>query len=152
MKKRKNPIKEHPRALRLDPAFTPLPVDKGDECFVNGIFEFNVTRMLAFIRANPDKFPVEKVEVQPLRSCLAERLDEKTIQGADVSIPIVLVEISPGYFNVIDGNHRVEKAGREGLKTIAAWRVRAEQHLVFLTSVRAYEAYVNYWNVKLLEL
>ena len=46
----------------------------------------------------------------------------------------------------------LEKAGRDGLKTIPARRIGAEQHLAFLTSVRAYEAYVRYWNAKLAEL
>ena len=87
-----------------------------------------------------------------VRGYSPEILDEKTIQRTDLSRPIILAEISPGRFNVIDGNHRVEKAGRERLKTIPAHRVCAEDHLAFLTSVRAFEAYVEYWNSKLAEL
>ena len=136
----------------MDKAFAPLPVDDGDEMFLNGIFEFNVTKMLVFIEANPNKFPVEEIEVERFRTFSPERLDEKTIRQADMSKPVLLAEISPERFNVIDGNHRVEKAGREGLKTIAARRIGPEQHLAFLTSVRAYEAYVRYWNAKLAEL
>jgi hypothetical protein len=78
-------------------------------------------------------------------------LDEETIRRVDLLAPIILAEISPGRFNVIDGNHRVERAGRERLRTIAARRVSAEQHLSFLTSVKAYEAYVAYWNSKIEE-
>ena len=136
----------------MDKAFAPLPIDESDELFRNGIFEFNVTKMLAFIEANPDKFHVEEIEVKRLRTFSPETLDEKTIRQTDLSKPILLAEISPERFNVIDGNHRVEKAGREGLKTIAARRIGPEQHLAFLTSVRAYEAYVRYWNAKLAEL
>ncbi|MDO8803979.1 MAG: ParB/Srx family N-terminal domain-containing protein [Elusimicrobiota bacterium] len=66
-----------------------------------------------------------------------------------MSKPILLAEISPGRFNVIDGNHRVERAAREGLKTIAARRIAAEHHIVFLTSLRSYLAYIEYWNSKL---
>jgi hypothetical protein len=153
MKKlRQNSIGKSPRRLKVDKAFTPLPVDDGDELFPNGIFEFNVTKMLTFIGLNPDKFPVEQVEVKALLSCSPEQLDEKTIRRADLSAPIILAEISPGRFNVIDGNHRVERAGREGLKTIGARRISPEQHLAFLTSVRAYETYVGYWNGKLADL
>jgi hypothetical protein len=151
-RRRQSSAGQHPRRLKPDKVFTPLPVDEGDELFPNGIFEFNVTKMLDFIEANPDKFPIEKMEVEPLRSHLPKVLDEETIQRADVLKPVVLAEISPGCFNVIDGNHRVEKAGRKGLKTIAACRIRAEQHPAFLTSVRAYEAYVQYWNSKLAAL
>lgn len=151
-KRRQGPAEEHPRQLKFDKAFTPLPVEGGEELYPNGIFEFNVTKMLAFIGANPDGFPVEDAEVEPLRGYSTEVLDEETIQRADLSKPIILAEISPGRFNVIDGNHRVEKAGREGLKTIPALRIGAEQHLAFLTSVRAYEAYVRYWNSKIAEI
>jgi hypothetical protein len=151
-KRRQGPAGERLRQLKLDKAFTPLPVDDGDELFPNGIFEFNVTKMLAFIEANPDRFPVANTEVQPLRGFSREILNEEAIQRADLSKPIILAEISPGRFNVIDGNHRVEKAGREGRKTIPSLRIGAEQHLAFLTSVRAFEAYVKYWNSKIAEI
>ena len=153
MKKRQQgPAAERSRRLKLGKTFAPLPVDDGDELYLNGIFEFNVTKMRAFINANPDRFPVEHAEVEPLRGFSPERLDEETINRADLSRPIILAEISPGRFNVIDGNHRVEKASRDGRKTMSAFRVGAEQHLAFLTSVRACEAYVNYWDSKLDDL
>lgn len=148
-KRRQGSAGERPRQLKLDKAFTPLPVDDGDELFPNGIFEFNVTKMLVFIEANPDKFPVANTEVEPLRGFSREILNEETIQRADLSKPIILAEISPGRFNVIDGNHRVEKAGREGRATIPALRIGAEQHLAFLTSVRAFQAFIKYWNSKI---
>ena len=143
---------QHRRRLKPDKAFEPLPVEEDDELFSNGIFEFNVTKMLAFIEANPDKFPVEEADIQGLRAFSPDTLDEQTIRHADMSKPVLLAEISPGCFNVIDGNHRVEKAGRKGFKTIAARRIGAEQHPAFLTSVRAYETYIQYWNSKLAAL
>lgn len=150
--RRKSSSKQHPRQLKLDKAFTAISVDEDDELFPNGIFEFNVTKMLAFVETNADKFSIETIEVEPLRGYSSETLDENTIRRADVTKPILLAEISPGRFNVIDGNHRVERAGRDGLKTVPGRRIGAEQHLSFLTSVRAYEAYVGYWNSKLNEL
>ena len=135
--------------LKLDKNFKPFSVDKGDEIFANGIFEFNVTKLSALIRANPKKFPIERIDVKTLANGIPEHLDESAIQAADVSKPIILVEISPGHFSVIDGNHRLEKARREGLKRIAVYRVTATQHSYFLISVRAYEAYIQYWNSKI---
>lgn len=149
--RRQGSARLHPRRLELDKAFAPLPSDEDDELFPNGIFVFNVTKMLAFIEANSSRFPVEEVEVESLRGYSTDHLDEKTVQDADLSQPIILAEVSPGRFNVIDGNHRVERAGRDGLKTIPARRIGAEQHIAFLTSVRAYQAYVEYWNSKLAE-
>ena len=56
-------------------------------------------------------------------------------------MPIILAEISPGKYNVIDGNHRIEKAYRLGTERIPAYILTARQHLRFLTTVKAYHAY-----------
>jgi hypothetical protein len=137
------------KKLKFHTDFTPLPVSEGDELFPNGIFEFNVTKLLAFIRDHPSHFPVEEIDIESLGAAFGrERLDEEAINTANVKNPIVLAEISPNRFNVIDGNHRVEKARREGMKYIPGYRVHAHQHTAFLTSVKAYETYVKYWNSK----
>ena len=52
-------------------------------------------------------------------------------------------------YNVIDGNHRLERAFRDGVEQIAAYRVKAEDHLSFLTTDKGYKAYIDYWNSKI---
>ena len=135
--------------MRLDKRFQPVPVDAGDELFPNGIFEFNITKLLQHIKSSPHSFPVETVSLAALQVWSSTDLDEATIQNADVSLPIVLAEISPGRFNVIDGNHRLERARRDGAENVPAYRLSPGQHHRFLTSARAYEEYVAYWNSKL---
>jgi hypothetical protein len=49
---------------------------------------------------------------------------------------------------MVGGNHRLAKARREAVRTILARRIRCPQHVSFLTSMAAYEAYVEYWNSK----
>ena len=115
----------------------------------NGIFKFNITKLLTFIQSKPDVFSVENVLVSDVRLCVSSKLNEVTIQTAIISNPIILAEISPGRFNVIDGNHRLEKAYRDKMTTLPAYRVLAEHHIAFLSSVNAYEKYVEYWNEKL---
>ena len=61
---------------------------------------------------------------------------------------MILAEISPSRYNLIDGNHRVARARREGLPSILAYRIHCPEHVAFLTSVLAYEKYVEYWNSK----
>lgn len=61
------------RKLKVDRKFNPPPRDDGDKFFPNGIFEFNVTKLLAFINANVEKFPVEMVEVEPLVNLVPEK-------------------------------------------------------------------------------
>jgi hypothetical protein len=52
-----------PRQLTTDPHFTPCPAHEGDELFPNGIFEFNITAMLAFLQEHPDAVPLVDVSV-----------------------------------------------------------------------------------------
>jgi hypothetical protein len=140
------------RTLKLNKAFAPLPRRDDDEFYPNGIFEFNVTRILAFIEENHEKFPVEMVSVDSLYHYSPDHLDEETIKSANLKNPILLAEISPGRFNVIDGNHRVERAKRDGVAQLPARRVSPEHHVPFLTTVRGYQAYIGYWNEKLDQL
>lgn len=142
---------DHPTSAKLvlDKSFQPCPAEVGDELFPNGIFEFNITRLLAFVEAHVERFPIERVGIDDIPNYGAERLDEETIWTADLSRPILLAEISLGRFNLIDGHHRVAKARREGVRTLPAHRVACPFHVRFLTSTHAYERYVEYWNGKL---
>jgi hypothetical protein len=135
--------------LRLEKAFQPCPVGPGDEVYPNGIFEFNITRLLAFVQEHVDLFPVERVELSDLPDYgESPNLNDEVIRLADLSRPIVLAEISPGNYNVIDGNHRLAKARREGVAALPAYRLPCPTHVAFLTSAFAYEKYVEYWNDK----
>ena len=129
-------------------SFAPPMTEDGDEFFPNGIFVFNITKLLAFIKASPDAFPVELAEIKGLKPFHSGNLDEATVLKADVTNPIILGEIAPGLFNVIDGNHRLEKAHRDGLEKIPLYRVFARQHVNFLRSTDSYTKYCEYWNSK----
>ena len=52
--------------LRLDKKFQAIKVDETDELFPNGFFVFNITKLISFIKANPDQFPVELVPLDTL--------------------------------------------------------------------------------------
>ena len=134
--------------LKLDKKFQACLADDNDEIFPNGFFQFNITKMIEFISQNQDQFSVENIAIETYRKFVSPNLDEETIQKAQTLKPIILAEISPGNYNVIDGNHRLEKAFRDGLKEISAYRLTVDQHQKFLTSIKSYEAYVRYWNQK----
>lgn len=136
------------RKLKFNDKFKPASCHEGDELYPNGIFEFNITKLLKFVNENPDDFPVEMVDVESIKSFPPTNPDESTIQSADFSKPIILAEISPGRFNVIDGNHRLEKARRDNKDKILAYRLHPEQHVQFLSSKESYEEYIKYWNAK----
>jgi len=46
------------RRVKYNKKFKPATVDAGDELYPNGIFVFNITKMIV-IKMNPEKFPVE---------------------------------------------------------------------------------------------
>jgi hypothetical protein len=137
-----------PTKLKLDKAFKPCPLAGGDEAYPNGIFEFNITRLLTFIDAHPEDFPLEPVSVADIPDYGSSRLNEAAVLSADLSRPVLLAEIAPGRHNLIDGHHRVAKARREGVPTVDARRIACPRHVPFLTSTAAYEKYVEYWNSK----
>lgn len=66
----------------------------------------------------------------------------------DLTKPIIIAEIAPNRYNIIDGNHRVEKAKRENIETLPAYRIKANYHVRFLTSQKSYLCYIDYWNDK----
>ena len=69
--------------LKLDKTFQPCPAEPDDELFPNGIFEFNITRLLAFVESDVERFPIERVEIDGIPNYGGENLDEETLGTAD---------------------------------------------------------------------
>jgi hypothetical protein len=141
-----------PAKLKRDTNFQLCPAESGDEHYQNGIFEFNITRLLAFIDTCAERFPIELVPVDEFPNFGGSHLDEETVRTADLSRPILLAEIAPGLYNVIDGNHRLARARCDNVRAIPIRRVHCPDHVAFFTSAWAYEKYVEYWNSKLEDL
>ena len=136
------------KMLKVDNDFTPCPVAVGDELFPNGIFVFNITKMLEYIQKNTDGITLEEVAVGDFFKGFSS-VDESYVDSVEISRPVILAEISPGQYNLIDGNHRMEKARRMGINSMLAYKLNVEQHMRFLTDKKAYVAYIEYWNSKL---
>ena len=135
--------------LKLDKSFVPRPEDDDDELFALGVFVFNVTRLLAFVTENPEKFPLGSIDLAELPDFGDDNLHEATIATADLSRPILQAEISPSVYSVLDGHHRIARARRERVTRLPCYRVPFPHHVPFLTSKLAYERYVEYWNSKI---
>ena len=98
-----------PAKLRLDKGFQPGPEEGGDEHYPNEIFEFNITRLLAFMDARADRFPIESIAVAGIPDCGSSQLNDETFRAADLSRTVLLAEISPGLYNLIEGHHRIAR-------------------------------------------
>lgn len=134
--------------LKVNRSFTACPVDDGDELYANGIFVFNITRMLDYIENNHDSIALVEIVVSDFPEGFSS-INEAHIESVDVSLPLVLAEISPGHYSLIDGNHRMEKACRLKVPTMSAYKLDVMHHMPFLTSKEAYLSYIEYWNSKL---
>ncbi len=134
------------RKLKFNKRFSPCPVDDGDELYPNGIFVFNITKMAKFIEDHG--IQLEEVMVRDF-SRGSSKWKEDYVETVDVTRPVIVAEIAPGRYSVVDGNHRMEKARRLGLESLRAYRIGPDQHLKFLTTEQGYKAYIEYWNDKL---
>ena len=133
--------------LIADDSFTPCPINDDDELYPNGIFVFNITKLLEHIEKNPNEIDLVKVEVADFSRSFSS-INESHVDSVEVSRPVILAEIAPGHYNLIDGNHRREKARKMRIKSIFAYKLNVKQHLKFLTEKKAYLAYIEYWNRK----
>ena len=135
------------KKLKADDNFTPCPIHEGDELYPNGIFVFNITKMIEYLNKNSNEVDLVEADVRDFPKCFSS-INESHVDSVDISRPVILAEIAPGHYNLIDGNHRMEKARRMGEKSILAYKLNVKQHLTFLTEKKAYLSYIDYWNGK----
>ncbi len=145
---------------------SPVPVD-GDEYICNGIFRFNITRMIEDIEAGRCSFELGRTEVSVWNKLNPdETLDDGYVESADLSKPVIIVEISPDKltyypefnpgdwnlrgFNLLDGHHRIEKAVKYGVRSLDAYILPMESHILYMYS--GFAQYAEYWQDKQAEL
>lgn len=136
--------------LKENPDFIPCTPVVGDEMLGGYPFRWNVTRAAEWIENNLEEVELSKVQIDPLsRGAESTDLDQAFIPKADLSKPVIMVRMRPEFFRLMDGNHRVAKARRLGVKELPAYYLSPEQHRQFFTFEEADGLYVNYWNEKL---
>ncbi len=142
--------KHHPREIKIDPSFTPCDAKEGDEIYPNGIFHFNISRILEDIESGKLEVIREQFDVKEWFRLRDEgSINEDHMPNVVLSSPVIQAEISNNRFNIIDGNHRMAKAHREGIPFIDSYKILGPQLPQYLISKKAYESFINYWNSKL---
>jgi len=136
------------RRLIVDSKFVPCCADDGDETFRNGYFHFNITKLIEHLQSESSQVQVGEIPVSEFSGSFSV-IDESHLKNVNLTLPVIVAEIAPRRFNLIDGNHRMEKARRSAIETLPGYRLDVTQHLNFLTTKNAYDAYVAYWNEKL---
>ena len=62
------------KRLKVDKHFIPCAEDADDELFRNGLFVFNITKMIKYIEENPDEFKLVDMAVPTLTKILPSNL------------------------------------------------------------------------------
>jgi len=138
------------RKLKLDKRYTPFPTNEGDEIYPNGIFNFNISRILEHIMAGKLDVEKELINVSEwFKTHFRGSVNEEHLPMIDIREPVLQAEIRPCMFEIIDGNHRMEKACRDNVEFVNSYKLKGEQLLAFFADKRGYEAFVEYWNSKL---
>lgn len=151
------------REMVYRPEFYDFHNDDREEWFPNGIFNYNVSRLIKDLsvcetdRSNvPWLHEATKASI-PVKEILKyysgwERLEEEHIAAAVLKRPLIFVELAPDSFNLIDGHHRIAKAIREGVDNLPAWMVGAHSAIRYLGREFEYCRYTEYWNSKIEEI
>jgi len=103
--------------------------------------------MLEYIEDHPANIPSVEIDVSDFHPQFSS-VNEPHVDTVDVSRPVILAEIPPGQYNLIDGHHRMEKARRNGITKMKAYTFDVRKHIALLTSRKRYLSYVEYWNGK----
>ena len=138
------------RKFKLNQNYIPILTQEGDEIYPNGIFHFNISRILTEIEYDRLVVEQERIDVKEwFRTHYRGRVNEDHLPTVEISKPVIQAEIRSGMFEIIDGNHRMEKAYREGISFVDSYKLKGEQLLAFFIDVRGYNAFVEYWNSNL---
>jgi hypothetical protein len=137
------------RKLKCNKHFVPCEASENEEIFRLGIFEFNISRILEHIQNGILIAEEEEIKVEKwLKQHCTNAIKESHLPMVDVFRSVIQAEISPGRFEIIDGNHRLEKAHRDQICVIPSFKVRMEQLVNYFTNKTAYYKFVDYWNSK----
>ena len=141
------------RKLNLQKNYTPkISNNEEIEIYPNGIFNFFVSKIIEDIDVGvlqPKKVRINIEKWLKTHSKDFSVIDEVHIQTVNTRKPIIQAETKPNHFEIIDGNHRFEKAFRDGKKTVNSYKLYVEDLLPYFYDEKGYEAFVKYWNSKL---
>lgn len=90
------------RKLKLNKNYKPLPTKEGDEIYPNGIFNFNISRILEYIISGKLKAEKEQIKVSEwFKTHFRGSVNEEHLPTVDVTKPVIKAEIRPGMFVII---------------------------------------------------
>lgn len=145
-------MKSKSRKIKLQKNYSPkITTSEEVEIYPNGVFNFFISAILLDIKdglLKPKKIRINIENWLKNHSKDFHNLNEEHLQKINTSKAIIQAEISPNKFEIIDGNHRFEKAFRNGQKTISSYKLYVEDLIPYFYDKKGYETFVKYWNEK----
>ena len=135
------------RKLRINPNFIPCELKHDEECYQNGIFRFNISRIIEDIESGKLQVEKELIDVSQWfkKHCMGD-VNEDHMPNVMLSKPVIQAEIKSGFFEIIDGHHRMKKALRENVQYIDSYKLKGPQLLDYFIDEKGYRAFIGYWN------
>ncbi len=152
-----SPMKKikHPKTLKMIKNYVPKQqMCQDSEIYQNGIFQFFISKILEDIECGAFVPKKERINIEKWKKThgISSMLNEVHLETVNTKKPIIQAEIRIGRFEIIDGNHRFEKAFRDGRKTINSYKIYGEELVPYFYDRKGYECFVKCWNSKLEEL
>ncbi|WP_438315426.1 ParB N-terminal domain-containing protein [Sporosarcina sp. FA9] len=135
------------KKLIVNENFKPYLAKSDDEVLGGFPFAWNISELEKWLGLHSDKVVCSTVKVSPT-SLHMVTLTEAHIPTVDLSKPVIAVRNRPDMYRLIDGQHRVEKARRNGLAELPAYYINEIQHRQFFIHPKADQNYVDYYNEK----
>jgi hypothetical protein len=138
------------RKMKLNKKFAPIS-ETAEEVY-GGFLQFNISAIIKDIASK--KLIVDKKRIH-IKNWFKEHsielstINKEHLPSVDLSIPIIQAEMRINKYEIIDGNHRMQKAFDNGRMYINSYKLSGEQLANYLMSKEQYESYVLYWNGKL---
>lgn len=149
-------MKQKPKKLKLQKNYTPKVQNSEEiEIYPNGIFKFFISKIIEDIKdgvLNPKKVRINIEKWLQTHYRGEHSINEDHLPSVNTKKAIIQAEIKPNHFEIIDGNHRFEKAFRDGKKSINSYKLYVKDLLSYFYDKQGYEAFVKYWNSKLKEV
>lgn len=139
------------RKMKLNKKFEVISKTAEEE-YHNGFFlRFNISAIIEDIASK--KLIVESKRIHIINWFKEHAIEfgvinEEHLPSVDISVPIIQAEIRINKYEIIDGNHRMQKAYNDGRTYISSYKLTGEQLANYLMSKEQYESYIRYWNEK----
>ena len=135
--------------LIYKPGFYAFDPKNRKEWFRSGFFEYDVTRLLAAEQTGRLSPYLHNVSVTECISFFGKPFLPAThIEEADLSRPLLMAELSPFSYILVDGYHRLAKAAAHQIETLPAYCLPAKFAAEFLCKEKQYLEFTSYWNGK----